>query len=94
VDRVARQVGVPATELAFCDRPGRMIEFHRGRIRRAVGFRECTVADADRQIAWAGHERHAGRGAERGRGELPARCRGWVVRVSFGGQLTLAGGAG
>ncbi|MDN5856865.1 MAG: DUF4158 domain-containing protein, partial [Actinomycetia bacterium] len=52
VDYVGRQVGVPAAELGFYEWSGRTIEFHRSQIRRAVGFRECTVADADALTGW------------------------------------------
>jgi Domain of unknown function (DUF4158) len=43
VDYVARQVGVSATELAFYEWSGRTIEFHRGQIRRALGFGSAVL---------------------------------------------------
>jgi hypothetical protein len=48
VDYVGRQIGVQAAELAFYAWPGRTIEFHRGQIRGALGFREASVSDADK----------------------------------------------
>jgi hypothetical protein len=67
IEYVARQVGVSATDFAFYEWSGRTIEFHRGQIRRALGFRECGVADADKLTRVAGSERHPGR-AESGTG--------------------------
>jgi hypothetical protein len=52
VDYVARQVGVEPTEIAFYEWTGRTSKFHRTQIRQALGFRECTVADADQLIGW------------------------------------------
>lgn len=52
IEYVARQVGVSATGFAFYEWSGRTIEFHRGQIRRALGFRECGVADADKLTEW------------------------------------------
>ena len=49
VEFVARQVGVEPTELGFYEWAGRTIEYHRAQIRGHLGFRECSVADADRQ---------------------------------------------
>lgn len=60
VNYVARQVGVPAAELAFYEWSGRTIEFHRRQIRLALGFRECDVADADKLTEWLVAKRHAG----------------------------------
>jgi hypothetical protein len=76
VDYTARQVGVPATELVFYDWSGRTIESHRGQIRRAPGFRECSVADADKLTEWlVTNVAQAERGAERVHDGLLARCR-------------------
>ncbi|WP_226351777.1 DUF4158 domain-containing protein [Pseudonocardia sp. ICBG601] len=76
VDYVARQVGVPVTELAFYDWSGRTIEFHRSQIRRTLGFRECSVADADKLTEWlVTTVTQTERGAERVRDQLLDRCR-------------------
>jgi len=73
---VAQQVEVPAADLGFYEWAGRTIEFHRSQIRRHLGFRECSVADADKLTHWlatgiAGRDRLP----ERVRAELLARCR-------------------
>jgi Domain of unknown function (DUF4158) len=47
VEYVARQVGVAQTEIAFYEWSGRTNRFHRNQIRGSLGFRECSVADAD-----------------------------------------------
>ena len=52
VDYVARQVAVGATEIAFYEWSGRTIEFHRAQIRKALGFREGSVADAEALAEW------------------------------------------
>ncbi|MGH3518510.1 MAG: Tn3 family transposase [Haloechinothrix sp.] len=88
VDYVARQVGVAARELAFYDWSGRTIEFHRGQIRRASGFRECSVADADKLTEWlVAHVTRVERSAERVREELLARCREERIEPPTGGRI-------
>ncbi|QGK52130.1 DUF4158 domain-containing protein [Mycobacterium intracellulare] len=47
VDYVARQVELEPTEIAFYEWTGRTSKFHRTQIRQALGFRECTVGDAE-----------------------------------------------
>ena len=49
---VARQVGVDPTELGFYEWTGRTIEYHWAQIRAHLGFRECSVADADKLTEW------------------------------------------
>ena len=49
---VARQVGVPASDLGFYEWTGSTIDYHRAQIRRHLGFRECTADDADRLTGW------------------------------------------
>ncbi|HXT37209.1 MAG TPA: DUF4158 domain-containing protein [Chloroflexota bacterium] len=44
---IAQQLGVPPELYAQYDGNGRTIEFHRVRIRQALGFREATVQDAE-----------------------------------------------
>ncbi|MER6103727.1 Tn3 family transposase [Streptomyces sp. NPDC001832] len=48
VEFVARQVQVPASEMGFYDWTGRTVEYHRAQIREHLGFRECSVADAEK----------------------------------------------
>jgi hypothetical protein len=76
VDHVARQVDVPPEELGFYDWSGRQAKRHRVEIRRALGFRECGVADADKLARWlAEHVADTERRPERVLEELIARCR-------------------
>ena len=52
VDFVAGQVKVPASEVQFYAWAGSTVEFHRAQIRQHLGFRECSVADAERLAIW------------------------------------------
>jgi hypothetical protein len=62
VEFVAKQVKVPASELGFYEWSGRTVEYHRSQIREHLGFRVCSVADADKLKDWlAAHVAHAGR---------------------------------
>ena len=73
---VARQVGVPASDLGFYEWDGRTVEYHRAQVRKFLGFRECTVADAEKLAAWlAGEVCQGERRPERVREELLKRCR-------------------
>jgi hypothetical protein len=73
---VARQVGVPASDLGFYEWTGSTIEYHRAQVRRHLGFRECGAEDADKLTGWlAGGFCPAERRADRVREELLARCR-------------------
>ncbi len=73
---VARQVGVPATDLAFYEWNGRTVEYHRAQIRKFCGFRECTVADAEKLGAWLAEEVcQRERRPERVREQLLKHCR-------------------
>jgi hypothetical protein len=63
---VARLVDVPASDLGFYAWDGRTIKAHRADVRRYFGFRECSVADADKAAEWLAanvceKERQAGR---------------------------------
>ncbi|HUH71272.1 MAG TPA: DUF4158 domain-containing protein [Mycobacterium sp.] len=76
VDYVARQVGVEPTEIAFYEWTSRTSKFHRTQIRQALGFRACTVADADVLTGWlVEHVTEVERSAERVREHLLAECR-------------------
>ncbi|MEU0742232.1 DUF4158 domain-containing protein [Streptomyces sp. NPDC006134] len=76
VEFVARQLQVPASELDAYEWSGRTVEYHRAQIRGHLGFRECSVADADKPAAWlAEHVACKERRPEQVRVELPARCR-------------------
>lgn len=52
VEFVARQVRVDASELAFYEFADRMARYHQTQIRRHLGFRECSVVDADKLAEW------------------------------------------
>ncbi|PRX41754.1 uncharacterized protein DUF4158 [Nonomuraea fuscirosea] len=59
---------------------GRTIERHRSEIRNHLGFRECSVADADKLTGWlAGNVAHAERQSDRVREELLKQC--WAERI-------------
>ncbi len=49
---VAAQVHVPVEEFDLFEWSGRTMDRHRSKIRRFLGFRECTVADADKLTSW------------------------------------------
>jgi hypothetical protein len=66
VEHVARQLKAPAGDFGFYEWAGRTIERHRGEIRSHLGFRECSVADADKLTDWlAATSAHAERDPER-----------------------------
>jgi hypothetical protein len=76
VEYIGRQVGVPPSDLGLYEWTGRTHKFHRGQIRKVLGFRECTVADADKLTAWlVENVAEAERRPELVRQELLARCR-------------------
>jgi hypothetical protein len=76
VEHVARQVGVPAADIGLYEWDGRQIKRHRVEIRRALGFHQCSVADAEKLTFWvAGNVTHAQRREEHVRLELLAYCR-------------------
>ena len=71
VEHVAKQVGVPASELGFYEWSGSTIEYHRSQIRTHLGFRTCTTADATKlAVRLAENVAHAERRPERVREEL------------------------
>ena len=75
VEYVARQVGVERTEIAFYDFAGRTSKAHRAQIREALGFRECSVADADSVTAWlVENVTQVERSGDRVREHVLARC--------------------
>lgn len=64
---------VPASDLGFYEWGGRTIKAHRADIRRYFGFRECSVADADKAAEWlAANVCEKERQADRVREELLA----------------------
>jgi hypothetical protein len=63
VERVARQVEVPASDLGFYEwSSSSTVRYHRAQIRRHFGFRECSVADQEKLADWlAAHVANAER---------------------------------
>jgi hypothetical protein len=87
VEFVARQVQVPASELGVYEWTGRTIEYHRAQIREHLGFRECSVADADKLTAWlVEHVACKERRPEQVRVELLARCRAECIEPPSPGR--------
>ena len=88
VGYVSRQVDVAASEVAFYDWSGRTIKAHRVQIRRALEYRECGVADADKLTEWlVANVTQTQRSAERVREELLARCREERIEQPTGGRV-------
>jgi hypothetical protein len=57
-------------------------------IRRALGFRECSVGDAEKLTAWlAEHVAQHERRGDRVREELLARCKAERIEPPTAGQL-------
>jgi hypothetical protein len=82
---VARQIGVDAAELGFYDWSGRTIEYYRAQIHAHLGFRECSVTDADKLTGWlAGNVCVAERRPDLVRDELMVRCPGGADRAAGG----------
>lgn len=73
---VARLVDVSAPELGLYEWDGRTIKAHRADIRKYFGFRECSLADADKAADWlAVKVCDKERQVDRVRQELPAHLR-------------------
>jgi hypothetical protein len=45
-------VKLPAADLGLFEWSGRTMERHRSVVRKFLGFRECSVADAEKLTAW------------------------------------------
>ncbi|RZL79655.1 MAG: DUF4158 domain-containing protein [Rhodococcus sp. (in: high G+C Gram-positive bacteria)] len=88
VEYVARQVGLDRTEIAFYDFTGRTSKAHRAQIREALGFRECSVADADVVADWlVEHVTQIERSAERVREHVLVRCRAERIEPPTAGRI-------
>lgn len=84
---VARQVGVPASDLGFYEWSGRTAEYHRAQVRRHLGFRECSTDDAAKLTEWlAAGVCRAERRADRVREELLTRCRAERIEPPSAGR--------
>ncbi|MFJ9845890.1 DUF4158 domain-containing protein [Kitasatospora sp. NPDC101155] len=76
VEFVARQMNVLAADFESYQWTGSTIEYHRAQIREHLGFRVCSVQDAEKLTGWlAGNVAHAERNPDRVREELLKRCR-------------------
>ena len=76
IEFVAGQLRLTAVDVGVYEWSGRSIERHRGQIREHLGYRECSVADAEQLTAWlAEHVAERERRPERVRDALLARCR-------------------
>ncbi|MEV6324323.1 DUF4158 domain-containing protein [Nocardia sp. NPDC051787] len=85
---MARQVGVERTEIAFYDFTGRTSNAHRARLRGSLGFRECSVADAEAMTDWlVNNVTQAQRGVEAVRDHLLARCRVERIEPPTAGRI-------
>jgi hypothetical protein len=85
---VADQVKVPGSELGLYVWSGRTVERHRAQIRGHLGFRECSVEDADKLTAWlAGAVCEAERDPARAREQLLSRCRTERVEQPTAGRI-------
>jgi TnpA family transposase len=95
VTYVARQVGVDAAEFAFYDWDGRTVEYHRAQVRKFLGFRECSVSDAEKLAGWlAEGVCQAERRAERVREELLKHCREEGIEQPAPGRIGRIIGSG
>ncbi|MFF0658732.1 DUF4158 domain-containing protein [Micromonospora tulbaghiae] len=88
VEFVARQVGVDSAELVLYEWSGSTIAYHRAQIRAHLGFRECSVADADKLTEWlAANVCEAERRPELVRDELLVRCRAERIEPPAPGRI-------
>jgi hypothetical protein len=89
VEFVARQMKVPAADLGFYEWAGSTIEYHRNQIRTHLGFRVCSVADAEKLTVWlADSVACAERSPERVREGLLQRCREERLEPPSAGRVT------
>ncbi|MFH8490932.1 DUF4158 domain-containing protein [Streptomyces longisporoflavus] len=94
VEFIARQVQGPASELNFYDWTGRTVEYHRAQIPEHLGFRECSVAHAEKVTAYlAEHGAHKERRPEQVRAELLAHCRTESIEPPTAGRCDRIVGA-
>ncbi|GAB2460232.1 Tn3 family transposase [Streptomyces incanus] len=86
---VARQMKVSAAEFDSYQWAGSTIEYHRAQIREHLGFRVCSVQDAEKLTAWLAAEvAHAERNAERVREELLKHRRGESIELPTPDRIT------
>jgi TnpA family transposase len=89
VEHVAKQVKVPASELGLYEWSGSTIEYHRSQIRKHLGFRTCSTADAAKVAVWlAENVAQAERQTERVREELLKHLREEKIEPPTPGRLS------
>ena len=85
---LAGQLKVPAEAFADYEWTGRTIEYHRAQIRKALGFREATLADEDTLAGWLAEEVcPLELSEERRREALVARCRALRIEPPAPGRI-------
>jgi hypothetical protein len=82
---VARQPGVPASDLGFYEWSGHTSEYHRAQVRRHFWFRECSAEDGGKLTDWLAAsvcqaERRADRVRRGTAGPVPRRADRAAVR--------------
>ena len=88
VEFVAGQVSVPAAELGFYEWTGSTIEYHRSQVRAHLGFRECSVAGAEKLTEWlADTVCEQTRRADQVQVELLAKCRAEQIEPPSAGRV-------
>jgi TnpA family transposase len=86
---VARQVRVPASDLGLYEWSGSTVEYHRSQVREHLGFRVCSVADADKLTSWLASDiARAERNPDRVREELARWCREERIELPAAGRIT------
>jgi len=89
VDHDARQVGLAAGEFRSYDMARRTAQRHRNEIRRYTGFRECSVADAEKLAFWLARQMaESERREDRVREKLVARCRRELIEPPTSDRVT------
>ena len=88
VEFVARQVKVDPAQFGMYLFTGSTIEYHRGQIRRALRFRECTLADAQALTGWLAQEVCPSElSSDRQRQALLLRCRSQRIEPPTPGRI-------
>src|ERR1051326_4555333 len=88
VDHLGRQTGVPAAEFELYEWSGSTFFYHKRQIREHLGFRECSVALADKLTEWlAVNVAHAERDPGTVRVELLKKLREECVEPPTPGRL-------
>ena len=88
VDFVARQAALDLESLESYEWEGRTIKRDRAQVRTFLGFRECTVAEADSLVEWLVDNVAASqRSFDRVRAVLVGRCRSERIELPASGRL-------